>query len=229
MLPKPTPPPLPSVLVSLQESFLLEESHDGSLLSSFICICWTFLVAFLVLLFVAGCWFWWDGVFTSLFGGLNIVFGFGVRLIFIAFFRHCWTERNLWFLQLQSEAVKLSVWFPYRCILHYPRRCEFSGRVSSSSSSPQNFHALKIKQMLNEHQRSWRVKTPTCKQERGGISFSGLGDSCLVSSLGGESGMTENVNKNLSFFSFVDFSKKISDVGNRETRHLHRCCLVQAS
>lgn len=98
--------PLPSVLGSLQSSFLLEEPHDGSLLRSFICICWAFLVAFLVLLFVAGCWFCWDGAFPNLSGGLNVVFGFGVRLTLVAFFRHCWTpERNLCFLQLQITAV----------------------------------------------------------------------------------------------------------------------------
>lgn len=188
--------PLPSVLGSLQSSFLLEESHDGSLLRSFICICWAFLVSFLVLLFVAGCWFCWDGAFSNLSGGLNVVFGFGVRLTQVAFFRHCWTpERNLCFLQLQITAVKVWVWFPYRYILPHPQRCEFSGRVSSSSSSPQSLHALMRKQKLNERQRSWRLKPPTCEQETGGMSFSGLGDGRLVSSLGGESGMTENVNK----------------------------------
>lgn len=189
-------PPLPSVPGSLQSSLLLEESHDGSLLRSFTCICWAFLVAFLVLRFVAGCWFCWDGAFPNLSGGLSVVFGFGVRLTLVAFFRHCWTpERNLCLPQLQITAVQTWVWLPYRYILHHPQRCEFSGRASSSSSSPQSLHAWKRKEKLNERQRSWRLKPPTCEQETGGMSLSGLGDGRLVSSLGGESGMTENVNK----------------------------------
>lgn len=43
------------------------------------------------------------------------------------------------------------------------------------------------------------MKAPTCERATGGISFSGLGESRLVSILGGESGMTENVNKKVFF------------------------------
>lgn len=115
-------------------------------------------------------------------------------------------------MQLQIKDLKTSVWLIYQCIHHHPQRCVFSGHASSSSFSPRSFHTVKNKtgftfSRLNENQQIQRVKPPTSERETGGTSFSGLGDSRLVSILGGESGITENMN--IFFFSFVNFSEEL--------------------
>lgn len=75
-------------------SFFLEEAHDGSLFTAFICTGRCFLLAFLLLLFLTCSWFCRERIFRGLFGGLKIVFCFRVGFTLIGFLCDCWGKKE---------------------------------------------------------------------------------------------------------------------------------------